>query len=214
MNFYGFQPFGYRNNFRRCNNNNVNICNRGSCNNCGCNNNCCNTPCNNNSCAPCGNANTSPCCNPINCNGPFCNHPLCPPPFNEADYAVAAIDALICQYIEVERKADFNFNAALVKLSEAIDCIKQGLQCNKEGYLIWLQIEEWLKRYYQRFGVYCGCLERMESIRECVRKILSCERASLEQAMSACVNLEESRTMDAQLQELKIEFKECCIPKC
>ncbi len=212
MNFRGFQPF----NNRRWSNCNVNNCNRGCCNNNNCNrcnnNNCNNTCCN--TCAPCDDVNTRPCCNPVNCNVPFCNRPLCPSPYNEADYAIAAIDALLCQYIEVEKKADFNFNAALVKLSEAIDCMKQGLQCNKEGYVIWVQIEEWLKRYYQRFGVYCGCLERMECIRECVRKILLCERTSLEQAICACTSLEESRTLDAQLQELKIEFKECCIPKC
>lgn len=150
----------------------------------------------------------------MKCNVPFTNGPICPPPYCEGDYLVATIDELLCSYIEVEKKADNSFTLGVVKLQEAIDCIKEGLKCNKEGYVIWIKIEEWLKRYYQRFGVYCGCLERMEEIRECVRKLLLAERESLEKAICACESLQESRALDAELQGIKIEFKECCVPKC
>ena len=125
-----------------------------------------------------------------------------------------AIQRLFNEYCEVQAKADFHFSNALVKLTEAIDSIKKGLDCNKEGYVIWVKMELWLKRYYERFGVYHGCPEKMEEIRACVAQLLLHERASLEAAIDACKHLQESRTIDEQMHELRRNFKECCIPKC
>lgn len=153
----------------------------------------------------CGGGRIEPPCN---------NLPVCRPCFNEADYAVEVIERLFEEYCEVEKKADIFFGNALAKLNEAIDCIHKGLECNKEGYIIWVKIEAWLNRYYERFGVYQGCPEKMEEIRACVALLLLHERASLELAIDSCKHLQESRTIDEQMHALRRSFKECCIPKC
>ena len=191
MAFFRWQRNGYWNNNR----NNCNSCNNNR-NNCG-------------RCAPPQNrCDVDKCAPPCNCT------PVCHPCFNEADYAVSTIERLFEEYCEVEKKADQFFGNALANLNEAIDCIQRGLQCNKEGYVIWVKIEAWLNRYYERFGVYCGCPEKMEEIRACVATLLLHERASLELAIDSCKHLQESRTIDEQMHSLRRNFRECCIPKC
>lgn len=169
---------------------------------------------------PCSNPVTHPCPPPPVCPPPC--PPLCNPcqgectnpVYNEADYCVDVINQLFCDYCEVEKKADACFQEALCKLHDVIGSITKGLDCNKEGYVIWVKIEQWLRRYYERFGVYCGCIEKMTEIRDCVGKMLEMEWKALELSKGAAHELQQSRDLDVALQCLKKEFCEHCLPKC
>lgn len=161
----------------------------------------------------CKETNCPPPCKP-NCPPVSCHEPRCGTIYNEVDYQVDAIHQLFDEYCQIERKADAHFNHALTKLCEVMEEIEAGLACNREGREVWFRMEKWLIRYYERFGTYCGCLERMEEFKECVKKLLFLEWASLETTRFAHKQLEESRTLDKHLYVLRKEFHEHCIPKC
>jgi hypothetical protein len=92
--------------------------------------------------------------------------------------------------------------------------MEKGLDCNKEGREVWMKMEHWLARYYERFGEYCGCIEKMEEFRMFVKKLLIHEWASLEATKIAHNQLENSRNLDRELYGLKCEIHDHCLPKC
>jgi hypothetical protein len=127
---------------------------------------------------------------------------------------VDVIHGLLEEYNRIERRADAYFNNALTNLCDAIEGIEKGLECNEEGREVWFKMEKWLARYYERFGAYCGCIEKMQAIRECAKQLLIFEWSSLEATRFAYTKLEESRELDKQLYVLKAAFQDQCIPKC
>lgn len=147
-----------------------------------------------------------------------CTHPYyeprCHPCYNEADYQVDAILELFEEYCQIESRADAHFNNALAKLCGAIEEIEKGLHCNSEGREVWGKMEIWLARYYERFGEYCGCIDKMHEFRVCVKKLLMLEWCSLEATKFAYAQLGESRNLDKELYILKSEIQDHCLPKC
>lgn len=200
----------YGNNFnqRSRNNNNRNTNRRSDCSNACRDEQLGNSRCNSDPCSDDARNNVR--CDP----NPCCNEQVCQPCYNEEDYKVDIIHQLFEDYNQIEKKADAHFNNALANLNDAIEEIEQGLKCNKEGRLVWDEMECWLKRYYERFGQYCGCIEKMQDFRELVKKMLILEWGSLEAAKSAYSLLEESRCLDKELHGLKCGIHDNCLPKC
>lgn len=197
-----------------------NNCNQGSCgnncsqNNCNqgsCQNNCVQNNCNQNCClqhnaCPCEEREEyTPSCN---------NERRCQPCYNEEDYKVDVICELFEEYCRIESRADAHFNNALAKLCNAIEEIEKGLHCNREGREVWDKMERWLARYYERYGEYCGCIDKMHEFRDCVKKLLILEWSSLEATKIAYTQLGESRNLDKQLYCLKSDIQDRCLPKC
>lgn len=163
-------------------------------------------------------ATQSSCCTQPQCVSvpkkfPLYEEPVCRK-YREEDYLVETIEQLFAEYCEIEKKADYHFHEAQFKLHEAADAIQNGLNCNKEGYILWVKIETWLANYYERFGEYCGCNDRMHQIRECVAGLLLRERGALEHTSEAYKLMDESRRQDENMHILRREFRECCLPKC
>ncbi len=171
--------------------------------------------CNPNPCCDDQRCDPNPCCDDHRCDpNPCCNQHVCQPCYNEEDYKVDVIHQLFEDYNQIEKKADAHFNNALTNLCDAIEEIENGLKCNKEGLAVWVEMECWLKRYYERFGKYCGCMEKMQEFREFVKKMLILEWGSLETAKLAHSQLEESRCLDKELHGLKCEIHDRCLPRC
>ena len=199
------QHHGYNRRYQRCNDHR---CQPQSC----CEPRC--EPCCDQCCEPRCEPCCEPCCEPRRQPQPCCNERRCQPCYDEADYQVDVIWHLFEEYNQIERKADSHFNNAMTNLCVAMEEIERGLECNKEGCIVWGKMEHWLERYYERFGAYCGCIEKMHEFRVFVKKLLIHEWASLEATKIAHNQLEESRCLDKELYILKSEIEDHCIPKC
>lgn len=136
------------------------------------------------------------------------------PCYREEDYCITRLDELWCKYKELEVEANYASVNGLIKLREAVECIKKCIVLEEEKDKIWCEIKCWLDRYYDRFGCYSEYNEMCLAYEELKKQICLLEHEALECNCNGAEKLEESRCQTNTLLELQCEMKNKCFPKC
>lgn len=131
---------------------------------------------------------------------------------SQCQHGIKEFEKLLAEYREVEDLADEDFAKALKELRHAIQHLLEATDYTGQGAKIYDEINVWLRRYGERYGLNYDsprCMRLAREMRDLIAEMDRLEKQSLFYAKVAEEKLAKSRELDKKLGVLQEKYLDC-----